>query len=110
MPQSFSPPHAKGSKKCIKESERAENNLEFDLNMMAWGGCAQKKDEDGESLNKEDEALNIGLRCGKLKARRTGFKPYKRCSVEAKESRVSGNSHDEEKCPKRLRVEGEVST
>lgn len=82
---------------------------------MAWGGFPQKKGEEectttlvGE--NKEEEALYIGLGHGKLKARRTGFKPYKRCSVEAKECGVSGNCHDEEKCPKRLRVEGEAST
>ncbi|KAL1541214.1 CCA tRNA nucleotidyltransferase, mitochondrial [Salvia divinorum] len=58
----------------------------------------------------EEAAVYTGLGHGKLKARRTGFKPYKRCSVEAKECGVSGNCHDEEKCPKRLRVEGEAST
>lgn len=93
LPQSFSPPHAnKGTINCTNEGERAEKGLQLDLNGVAWGSSSKADDEN------------------KLKARRTGFKPYKRCSVEAKESGVSGNCHDEEKCPKRLRVEGEAST
>ncbi|XP_075501115.1 protein LATE ELONGATED HYPOCOTYL-like isoform X1 [Primulina tabacum] len=40
------------------------------------------------------------------KACRIGFKPYKRCSVEAKDTRMSTNCKDEEKGPKRFRVGG----
>lgn len=105
LPQSFSPPH-KCKKNC--NNERGENGLQLDLN-----ACSQKNgDANGASLigeNTEEGPLNTGL-ClgqGKLKARRTGFKPYKRCSMEAKEFRVSANGQDEEKGPKRLRVEGE---
>ncbi|XP_057805872.1 protein LATE ELONGATED HYPOCOTYL-like isoform X2 [Salvia miltiorrhiza] len=117
LPQSFSPPHTnKGNVNCIKESGIAEKGLQLDLNGMAWGSFPQKKGVEGGTAppigeNKEEEApVYTGLGHGKLKARRTGFKPYKRCSVEAKECGVSGNCHDEEKCPKRLRVEGEAST
>ncbi|KAL5989142.1 CCA tRNA nucleotidyltransferase, mitochondrial [Asimina triloba] len=46
---------------------------------------------------------------GKQKARRTGFKPYKRCSVEAKEIRVMNGSQGDEKVAKRIRVGGEAS-
>ncbi|KAK6120684.1 hypothetical protein DH2020_045582 [Rehmannia glutinosa] len=119
LPQSFSPPHDaknKGKKTPNKESgeEKDENGLQLDLNRNTWVGCSQKLGvEDNASLigeTKEEGLLNMGLGISKLKARRTGFKPYKRCSMEAKESRVSSNSHDEEKCPKRLRMEGEAST
>ncbi|KAH6767308.1 hypothetical protein C2S52_018291 [Perilla frutescens var. hirtella] len=120
LPQSFSPPPDtanKGKKNCNKESEKDLNGLQLDLNENTWVSCSQEKGEEDTTTsligeNKEEEALNTGLGIGygKLKARRTGFKPYKRCSMEAKECRVSGNSHDEEKCPKRLRVEGEAST
>lgn len=117
MPQSFSPPHDiknKGKKNSNKESEKDENGLQLDLNGKTWGTCSKKNGmEDNASLigeNKEEGLLNMGLGHGKLKARRTGFKPYKRCSMEAKECRVSANSQDEEKGPKRLRMGGEAST
>ncbi|KAI3449312.1 hypothetical protein Pfo_005977 [Paulownia fortunei] len=121
LPQSFSPPHDvknKGKKISNKDKEIAEekdeNGLQLDLNGKTWGTCSQKQGvEDNASLigeNKEEGLLNMGLGHAKLKARRTGFKPYKRCSMEAKESRVSPNSQDEEKGPKRLRMEGEAST
>lgn len=58
----------------------------------------------------EEGLLTIGLGQGKLKACRTGFKPYKRCSVEAKENRVGTSNQGEEKGPKRIRLEGEAST
>ncbi|PQQ10864.1 protein LHY isoform X1 [Prunus yedoensis var. nudiflora] len=61
--------------------------------------------------NNAEGLLTIGLSLGKLKARRTGFKPYKRCSVEANENRAANAiSHCEEKGPKRLRLEGEAQT
>lgn len=118
LPQSFSPPpdvNNKCKNNCNKD-ENGENMLEFDLNCKTWGGtCSQKQGvEDMTSSigeNKEDgPLLNLGLGHFKLKARKTGFKPYKRCSAEARECRVSANCHDEEKCPKRLRMDGETST
>ncbi|KAL9685464.1 hypothetical protein QQ045_022914 [Rhodiola kirilowii] len=50
---------------------------------------------------------SIGL--GKLRTRRTGFKPYKRCSIEAKD--ISGCSQGKEKRPRSTCLDGgEVST
>ncbi|KAG4379607.1 hypothetical protein GLYMA_16G017400v4 [Glycine max] len=116
LPQSFSPPHAlkntdhqmdnandnkqniddkdedlDGSKKCSSNYEAMQKNLLFV--------------ENNEGL------LTIGLGQGKLKTHRTGFKPYKRCSMEAKENRVgaSSNQGEEQGC-KRIRLEGETST
>lgn len=118
LPQSFSPPHM-GKKNLINKDnesgkERDEGGLQLDLNGRIWDTCSQEQGmEDNATLigeNNDEGLLNIGLGHSKLKARRTGFKPYKRCSMEAKDSRVSTNCHDEEKCPKRLRVEGEAST
>ena len=64
----------------------------------------------GENSTVEEGLLTIGLGQAKLKARRTGFKPYKRCSVEAKENRVMNTGgQGEEKGPKRIRMEGEAS-
>ncbi|CAA6673560.1 unnamed protein product [Spirodela intermedia] len=42
----------------------------------------------------------------RLKSHCTGFKPYKRCSMEAKETKTAP---DEDKCNKRIRLEGEAS-
>lgn len=114
LPQSFSPPpdvKNKGKSNCTND-ERSENVLELDLNGKTWEGTQGVEDVASPiGENKEDgPLLNLGLGQFKLKARKTGFKPYKRCSVEARECRVSVNFHDEEKCPKRLRLEGEAST
>ncbi|KAL8554063.1 hypothetical protein ACS0TY_002329 [Phlomoides rotata] len=118
LPQSFSPP-PDVKNKCMNncnKGEKGENVFELDLNCMTWGGtCSEKQGMEDMAFpvgeNKDDgPLLNLGLGHFKLKARKTGFKPYKRCSVEARECRVSANCHDEEKCPKRLRMEGEAST
>lgn len=42
-----------------------------------------------------------------LKSRKTGFKPYKRCSVEAKENRMPAS---DEVGAKRIRLDSEAST
>ncbi|KAL0446513.1 UNVERIFIED_CONTAM: protein LHY [Sesamum latifolium] len=90
--------------------------MDFSLTLMGktWAKFSEKLGVQENALltgeNKEDGLLNLGLGHGKLKAHRTGFKPYKRCSVEAKESRVSANSQDDEKGSKRLRLEGDTST
>ncbi|OMO82369.1 hypothetical protein COLO4_23060 [Corchorus olitorius] len=121
LPQSFSPPHDEKNKGQQKDSAD-ENSDEkdgvtsaLDLNM---GSCCDHQEvEKNESPRSENSAekglLTIGLGHAKLKARRTGFKPYKRCSVEAKENRVMNTisgSQGEEKGPKRIRLEGEAST
>ncbi|KAL7083078.1 hypothetical protein ACP275_14G139700 [Erythranthe tilingii] len=117
LPQSFSPPHDvknKGEKNYTEnEQEKDESGVRLDLNAKTWESCWQKQGvENNGSLigeNKEEGLLDLGLglaAANKLKApRRTGFKPYKRCAMEAKESRMAPNSHNEEKCPKRLRMD-----
>jgi MYB-related transcription factor LHY len=85
----------------------------LDLNSQEGGPCSSQQGNPnlGYSNNGEEGLLTVGLGHGKLKARRTGFKPYKRCSVEAKENGVVNTiSQGEEKGPKRIRLEGEAST
>ncbi|XWS35970.1 hypothetical protein CRYUN_Cryun20dG0041900 [Craigia yunnanensis] len=125
LPQSFSPPHDGKNKGEQKENAREnkqnpdEANGEtstLDLNSKIWGSCSDHQGVEKNALSRaenivEEGLLTIGLEYAKLKARRTGFKPYKRCSVEAKENRVMNTgSQGEEKGPKRIRLEGEAST
>nr|GEV47560.1 protein LHY-like isoform X1 [Tanacetum cinerariifolium] len=62
----------------------------------------------------EEGVLRTGLESMKLNVHHTGFKPYKRCSVEAKESKIvtasAGSEQNDEQCPKRMRLEAEAST
>ncbi|CAL0311281.1 unnamed protein product [Lupinus luteus] len=98
LPQSFSPPQDKDykdkedleSKKCSSNSNPVQKNLPSIEN---------------NTNSSEEGLLTIGLGHGRLKNRRTGFKPYKRCSVEANENKVGNQG--EEKGPKRIRIEGE---
>lgn len=124
LPQSFSPPQDIGPdeqemKNGAQENrQRAEGSNEeasqLDLNNTTWETCSCDQGVEKDRLSEDNEQeglLTIGLTQGELKARRTGFKPYKRCSVEARESRVMNSaSQDQEKCPKRLRLEGVAST
>lgn len=120
LPQSFSPPHDlknKGNQKdnTTDDKQNANENdgnaSQLDLNSQTSGSCSgQPGILNFECNNNGEGLLSIGLGYGKLKARRTGFKPYKRCSVEAKENRVANaSSQGEEKGPKRIRLEGEAS-
>ncbi|KAL9430432.1 hypothetical protein AB3S75_025759 [Citrus x aurantiifolia] len=118
LPQSFSPPHDLKDKMQQDNVEDKQNGNKkegdkslFDLNSKTWGSCyghqeVEKSTVSGVENNGGEGLLTIGLGHGKLKARRTGFKPYKRCSVEAKENRILNGNQAEEKCPKRIRVEG----
>lgn len=124
LPQSFSPPHDLNQKEHQNSAEEDKQKPEekgggtslLDLNSRTWNSFSNhqgvEKNASSRSENNGDEGLlTIGLGYGKLKARRTGFKPYKRCSLEAKENRVGNTScQGEEKGPKRLRLEGEAST
>lgn len=97
-----------------KEMKNGDSSL-LDLNSKIWSSISNLQEPENTSCRSEDIGdeglLTIGLRLGKLKTRRTGFRPYKRCSVEAKESIVERNGcQGEEKVPKRLRMEGEAST
>ncbi|CAK9143616.1 unnamed protein product [Ilex paraguariensis] len=117
LPQSFSPPHALKNKEHQNEAnEKDKDASKLDLNRKTWGISTSHQVVEKSTFFREKEEgevglLTMGLGHGKLKACRTGFKPYKRCSMEAKEIRVaSAPSQDEEKCPKRLRLAGEAST
>ena len=95
--------------------EKDGRALMLDLNSKAWAPfCHPEVEKIASPPGEHNDAeglLTLGLGYGKLKSRRTGFKPYKRCSVEANENRVANaGSHCEEKGPKRLRLEGEAST
>lgn len=120
LPQSFSPPHDLQNMGNQKDNttdgkqnanENDGNTSLLDLNSQkSWSCSVQQGILNFEPNNNGEGLLTIGLGYGKLKARRTGFKPYKRCSVEAKENRVANASgQGEEKGPKRIRLEGEAS-
>ncbi|XP_041000275.1 protein LATE ELONGATED HYPOCOTYL-like isoform X2 [Juglans microcarpa x Juglans regia] len=123
LPQSFSPPHDEENKEHQKDNikEDKQNNTDeqngnaslLDLNSRTCGSCSNHHGNSKfeGSNNGEDGQLKIGLRHGNLKTCRTGFKPYKRCSVDAKENRVTNTSiQGEERGPKRIRLEGAAST
>lgn len=122
LPQSFSPPEdvmmeqemSEGTEGHRQNADEANEDASLlDLNSNTWVSCSsdQRIEKDGLIEDTEKDGLTIGLTEGKLKTRKTGFKPYKRCSMEAREGRVMNNSNqDQEKCSKRLRLEREAST
>ncbi|KAJ0457617.1 putative transcription factor MYB-HB-like family [Helianthus annuus] len=83
------------------DRQRINKNSELDLNRMSQ--------EPGESNGfvGEEGVLRMGLGSVKVNAHHMGFRPYKRCSVEAKESCkiVTGD----EKSPKRMCLGTEAS-
>ncbi|KAG9455444.1 hypothetical protein H6P81_008348 [Aristolochia fimbriata] len=128
LPQSFSPPqdlrnnegpnNFEKEKKLKSSDEDEEDKLELELNSTNHSLShddlpVAQLDESSRSHNiaQKEVLMNELVGQGKLKARRTGFKPYKRCSVEAKESKVMNScGHAEGKDAKRIRLEGEAST
>lgn len=119
LPQSFSPPHILTNQDLQKTNIEGNkrNNID-DKNLNNSEKCSSDFRGAEKSLTfiKNDEVeglLTIGLGQGKLKGSRTGFKPYKRCSMEAQENRVVGtasNQGEEEKGPKRIRLQGEEAS
>ncbi|XP_039004180.1 protein LATE ELONGATED HYPOCOTYL-like isoform X3 [Hibiscus syriacus] len=122
LPQSFSPPHKGKNKGQHKENvgEHKQNPVEKDGETSALdpnSSCSDHPEvmKNASSRNEKNTAeeglLTIGLGHSKPKASRTGFKPYKRCSVEAEENRVMNTgSQSKEKGPKRVCLEREAST
>ncbi|XP_050237289.1 protein LATE ELONGATED HYPOCOTYL-like [Mercurialis annua] len=107
LPQSFYPRHAQYNE--ANEMDGVEDNEKFglalflNLNSNTWGPCTSHQNENPRCENSGEEGLlTLELGQSKLKARRTGFKPYKRCSVENR--MVASGSKTEEKGPKRIRV------
>ncbi|OEL37064.1 Protein LHY, partial [Dichanthelium oligosanthes] len=102
LPQSFSPPQAEESKQVAKEEEDEVTTVTVDLNKNATSF-----DHDLDTMDETRTSFPNELSLLKLKSRKTGFKPYKRCSVEAKENRVPAS---DEVGTKRIRLESEAST
>lgn len=95
LPQSF----------CNVAEERNDENGEgvshLDLNREAGESNGEKDVEEG--------LLTMGLGNVKLNVHHTGFKPYKRCSIEAKEEGKIVSQQNDEKGPKRMRLEAEAA-
>ncbi|XP_038874655.1 protein LATE ELONGATED HYPOCOTYL [Benincasa hispida] len=118
LPQSFSPPYDVENENKANENVEKDSHIVgkdsggsvLDLNSKTCGSSSHQGTERDTSAigvsNGEGEFLTIGLGNGTPKGCRTGFKPYKRCSVEAKEKRMTTSSnHCEEGGQKRLRLE-----
>ncbi|CAL1398725.1 unnamed protein product [Linum trigynum] len=111
LPQSFSPP-PDGEVEMQNAEHRNVEVMVLDLNR-----CHPREEQNAISPTHGEECSlpTIGIVANeKLKPRRTGFKPYKRCSVEARENRLTtscGGGQGEEKESKRicLGLEGEAS-
>lgn len=101
LPQSFSPPQVAAENVNGKQSDTSMP-MAPDLNKV----------QDSCDADQESGVVMIGDGTGKsLKTRQSGFKPYKRCSMEVKESQDgNANNESDEKVCKRIRLEGEAST
>lgn len=123
LPQSFSPPRGQENKQLNQNNEesnekvdgKGEATLLLDLNGKTGASSSSNQPAEENATQYEsitdDGLLTIGLGNGTIKARGTGFKPYKRCSVEAKEDPAASlGSKNEEKGPKRIRLEEEASS
>ncbi|MFS7947755.1 putative transcription factor MYB-HB-like family [Helianthus anomalus] len=95
LPQSFS------DARIVAENDQP--NCELDLNRMS---------QEPTEYNGNEGVLRMGVGSVKLNVHHTGFKPYKRCSVEAKESSkiMCAGGQNDEKGPKRMCLETEEST
>lgn len=115
LPQSFSPPHDLISKDNQMDSMKDNEQKTDHKDHLESKKCICNCDQAQQNLpfvqnNNEEGFLTMGLGQGKLKTRRTGFKPYKRCLVEAKENRGGTACNQvEETGPKRIRLEGGTS-
>lgn len=126
LPQSFSPSHEdddgndsdKNTTTNIVGEHGGQVSLALDLASKAWGFCSNsqtgsKKSNAYNNMRREEERL-LTIRLGQQheSSRPTGFQPYKRCSIEAKESQVANEGQDKGPIPKRMRLQlqGESST
>jgi len=102
LPQSFSPLQAEGSKAVAKEGQDEAATVTVDLNKSPAIIDLELDTSVGTKASFPIELTHLNM-----KSRRTGFKPYKRCSVEAKENRVPAG---DEVGTKRIRLDSEAST
>lgn len=122
LPQSFSPLRNLRNKAHPKDSDDANEKGKALFKTDIGNGTGATSldnpqfieiDELMMSNNTEKGPLTniLAGHQGKLKFCRTGFKPYKRCSMEVNEGMVANSSKQkEEKSAKRIRLEGEAST
>ncbi|KAI3726243.1 hypothetical protein L1987_66040 [Smallanthus sonchifolius] len=110
LPQSFSNTRTIAG----KDQQHIVKNSVLDLNRSQEPG--ESNSTDFSVLRGEEGILRMGLGSVKLNVHHTGFKPYKRCSVEAKENNKimsetsTGGIQNDEKGPKRMCFETEAST
>ncbi|KAF9587092.1 hypothetical protein IFM89_039675 [Coptis chinensis] len=117
LPQSFSPPNHLGDNGQLKKNDEDGKHVSdeisedtLDLNIKTRITSLDCGETEKGVIDNTKGLFSLGFLHGKLKTRRTGFKPYKRCSVEAQESCVGNESSQGEKRePKRVRLEGEAS-
>ncbi|KAL9254419.1 LHY-like protein [Drosera capensis] len=124
LPQSFSSPHDLNKKEGSKmgneensQSKQDETNNTLLLRLSSKSeelysndGAKEMHQPVAEDNEKED-LLTLGLAPSKLKAQRTGFRPYKRCSTEARGNTLASTGcQDLKNGSKRLRLEGEASS
>ncbi|KAI7744870.1 hypothetical protein M8C21_027205 [Ambrosia artemisiifolia] len=114
LPQSFFDTHTVAE----KDQPNMVNNSELDLNRTSQEPVESNSNGFAVLRGKEG-ALKTRLGSVKLNHHHhhTGFKPYKRCSIEAKESSkiasaaaASTANQNDEKGPKRMRVAAEATT
>ncbi|KFK37450.1 protein late elongated hypocotyl [Arabis alpina] len=108
LPQSF----AYQIENREEQQHQCRYPMELDLNCTAE--LTPVDDDDPHQEEKQNTGfLEIGLGASKLSKGRTGFKPYKRCSMEAKESRIINTNPiihvEQQRDPKRIRLEKQAS-
>ncbi|XP_009395074.2 protein CCA1 isoform X1 [Musa acuminata AAA Group] len=104
LPQSFPPPLDIAAATTIKKGETSKLLVDLNKNI-----CSATDFNHLHGHTKEEVCIRSKDRIthGKLKFHQTGFKPYKRCSVEAKEHRAAA---EENNGKKKMRLQGEAST
>ncbi|XP_010507964.1 PREDICTED: protein CCA1-like isoform X2 [Camelina sativa] len=106
LPQSFT---YREEHREEEEQQQHRYPMALDLNFTA-----QLTPVDDQEEKRNIGFLGIGLGASKMISRgRTGFKPYKRCSMEAKEGRIHNTNpiiHVEQKDPKRIRLATQALT
>lgn len=124
LPQSFSPPHDLNKKEGSKMSNEVNNQSKQDetnntLLLRLNGKSEELYSIDGAKEmhkpvaedNEKEDLLTLGLPPSKLKAQRTGFRPYKRCSTEARGNTLASTGcQDLKNGSKRLHLEGEATS
>lgn len=121
LPQSFKPAHNLRNKALLKTADEEEKQKSREKGKVLFRADIGNdnpifidEDESVTSDNTKKGPLTniLAGHHGKLKGFRTGFKPYKRCSMEVREGSMVANSskQSEEKSTKRIRLEGEAST